>query len=80
MVSDIRVVANNKFLEKNPAAAKFLSLIELPLGDINAQNTRMEDGESAESNIAKHADEWVANHQAIWDSWLDQARKAALQN
>ncbi|WP_338667819.1 glycine betaine/L-proline ABC transporter substrate-binding protein ProX [Pseudodesulfovibrio methanolicus] len=78
VVSDIRAVANKEFLEKNPAAAKFLELFTLPLADINAQNTRMSEGEKSDKDIAKHADEWIANNQDKWNAWLKAAREAAM--
>jgi glycine betaine/proline transport system substrate-binding protein len=78
VVSDIRAVANKKFLEKNPAAAKFLELFTLPLADISAQNTRMNQGEKSDKDIAKHADEWIAAHQDVWNGWLKAAREAAM--
>jgi len=77
VVSDIRVVANKKFLADNPAAAKFLELFTLPLADISEQNTRMNEGEKSEKDIARHADEWIAKNKATWDGWLAAARKAA---
>nr|WP_321258444.1 glycine betaine/L-proline ABC transporter substrate-binding protein ProX [uncultured Pseudodesulfovibrio sp.] len=78
MVYDITVVANKKFLEENPAAATFLTNFKLTIGDVSAQNTRMNEGEKSDRDIAKHVDEWIANNQAKWDGWLDSARKAAL--
>ncbi len=78
VVSDIRIVANKKFMADNPAARKFLELFRLPLMDINEQNTRMNDGEKSQKDIERHADEWIAKNKAQWDSWLDEARKAAI--
>ncbi|EGB14531.1 Substrate-binding region of ABC-type glycine betaine transport system [Pseudodesulfovibrio mercurii] len=77
VVSDIRAVANKQFLEKNPAAARFLELFTLPLADISAQNTRMNQGEKSDKDIEKHAEEWIANNKATWDGWLQAAREAA---
>jgi glycine betaine/proline transport system substrate-binding protein len=77
VVSDIRVVANKEFLAKNPAAKKFFELFNLSLADINAQNTRMENGEKSQADIERHAQEWIAENQQKWNSWLDAARKAA---
>ena len=77
VVSDIRIVANKKFIEKNPAAKKFFEVFTLPLADINAQNARMNAGEKSEKDIAKHVDEWIANNTATWNGWLAEARKAA---
>ncbi len=77
VVNDIQAVANIKFLEKNPAAAKFLELMKLPLNDISAQNTRMNDGEKSQKDIERHAGEWIAANQELWNDWLTQARAAA---
>ncbi|QGY39605.1 glycine betaine/L-proline ABC transporter substrate-binding protein ProX [Pseudodesulfovibrio cashew] len=77
VISDIRVVANKKFLADNPAAAKFLEIFTLPLVDISEQNTRMNEGEKSDKDIAKHADEWIAKNKATWDGWLKAAREAA---
>lgn len=76
--NDIRVVANNEFLDSNPAAAKLFELVEIPLGDIAAQNAEMREADSyAESDIAQDATEWIdANRDAV-DGWLEEARGAA---
>lgn len=77
VVSDIRIVANKKFVAKNPAAKKFFEVFTLPLTDINEQNTRMNEGEKSQKDIERHVDGWIAKHQAKWNGWLAQARKAA---
>ncbi len=77
VVSDIRIVANKKFLAENPAAKKFFELFTLSLADINEQNTRMNAGEKSAKDIQKHATEWIAKNQTKWNDWLAQARAAA---
>jgi glycine betaine/proline transport system substrate-binding protein len=77
VVSDIRIVANKKFMEKNPAAKKFFELVTIPLADINEQNTKMNEGEKSQKDIDRHADEWIAKNKATWDSWIAEAIKAA---
>ncbi len=77
VVSDIRIVANKKFIAKNPAAKKFFEVFTLPLADINEQNTRMYDGEKSQKDITQHVVEWIAKNQDKWNGWLDEARKAA---
>ncbi len=77
IVADIRIVANSKFLKKNPAAKKFFEVFTLPLADINEQNTRMQDGEKSQKNIEKHAKEWIKKNQVVWNGWLKAARDAA---
>lgn len=77
VVSDIRVVANKKFIQKNPAAAAFLKVFKLPLQDINAQNTKMNEGEKSQRDIENHVKQWIAANQDTWNGWLETARKAA---
>ncbi len=77
VVSDIRIVANKKFMKKNPAATKFFELFTLSLNDINEQNTKMNEGEKSEKDIERHVDEWIAAHKELWEGWLQQARAAA---
>lgn len=77
VVSDIQIVANKEFLQKNPAAHKFMQEFTLQLEDINKQNTLMNEGEKSDRDIARHVDDWIANNQDKWDSWLEAARQAA---
>jgi glycine betaine/proline transport system substrate-binding protein len=77
VVSDIRIVANKKFIEKNPAAKRFFEVLTLPLIDINEQNTRMNGGEKSQKDIERHVDEWIAKNEAKWNNWLEAARNAA---
>jgi glycine betaine/proline transport system substrate-binding protein len=77
VVSDIQIVANKKFMADNPAATKFFELFTLSLTDVNEQSTKMNEGEKSQKDIERHADEWIAKNKVTWDSWLDDARKAA---
>lgn len=76
VVSDVRVVANKKFLNDNPAAREFLEVFTLPLGDINEQNTLMNDGQKSQKDIEGHVDKWIAKNSEKWNEWLALARKA----
>lgn len=77
VVSDIRIVANSKFLAKNPVAKRFFQVFTLPLSDISAQNTKMQDGEKSTEDIARHVQDWIKANQIKWNGWLEEARKAA---
>jgi glycine betaine/proline transport system substrate-binding protein len=77
VVSDIQIVANKTFMADNPAATKFFELFTLSLTDVNEQSTKMNEGEKSQKDIERHADEWIAKNSATWNSWLDEARKAA---
>lgn len=76
-VDSIRVVARNDFLEANPAAAKLFEVAKIDINDVSAENKMIADGQSSMADIDRHADEWIAAHQADYDSWLAAARAAA---
>jgi glycine betaine/proline transport system substrate-binding protein len=75
--NDLRIVANNDFLEENPVVRKLFELIEIPVEDMNAQNLRMNEGENTQEDIERHAEEWIAAHRDLVDGWLEEARAAA---
>jgi len=75
--NDIRPVANQEFLDANPAAKKLLEVARIPIEDIFAQNARMEQGEDSKRDLERHAEEWIEQNQETFDSWLAEARQAA---
>jgi glycine betaine/proline transport system substrate-binding protein len=77
LANEERIVANRAFAEQNPAAAKLFEVMKLPIGDINAQNLRMSEGANTQQDVERHADGWIRVHQALFDSWLAEARAAA---
>lgn len=74
--NDIRAVVNNEFLENNPAAKRLFEIVEIPLGDIFAQNARMHAGEDSEADIRRHAAEWIEENRDLFDGWVQEARAA----
>jgi glycine betaine/proline transport system substrate-binding protein len=76
--NDIRPVANNDFLEENPAVRRLLEVAEIPLDDIFAQNARMFEGEDKEEDLVRHAEEWIEANRATFDGWIAEAEKAAM--
>ena len=76
-VNTLRVVANNDFLAKNPAAAKLFEVATIDISDVSGQNNKMQKGENNISDIDRHVDEWVKANQATFDGWLEMARSAA---
>lgn len=76
IVSDIRVVANKNFLSRYPKVKKLLELFKLPLQDISEQNLKLNQGEKSEADIQKHVDQWIKKNQKLWDSWIEEAKKA----
>jgi glycine betaine/proline transport system substrate-binding protein len=74
--NDINVVANTAFLDENPAVARLFEVMSIPLDDIFRQNNRMNAGENSQSDIDRHAIEWIATNQDMVDEWLAEARAA----
>lgn len=72
-----RIIANLEFAQKNPAAAKLFSIMEISANDISAQNLRMRDGEKSMTDIERHTDAWIKGHQETFDGWIEEALKAA---
>ena len=73
-VDQIQSVLNREFAEENPAATKFLSLVQISASDESAQNLKMQNGEKSMKDIKRHAQEWIAANQDKYDNWLGQAR------
>lgn len=76
-VSSMHIVANKKFAEANPAAAKLFAIMKLPLQDINAQNAAMHAGKSSEADIGNQTNGWIKAHQETFDGWVKEAAAAA---
>ncbi len=77
-VNTLRVVANNDFLNANPAARAVFELAKLDINEISAQNNTMRDGEDSIDDIARHVEEWIAANQDTFNSWVEAGRKAAM--
>ncbi len=77
VVSDINIIANKKFMDKNPELKAFFAAFSLPLSDVNEQNTKMKNGEKSQADINRHVDQWIAKNKKQWNDWLELARTAA---
>lgn len=77
VINTQRIVANRAFVEKNPAAGKLFEVMTLSVGDINAQNLRMRDGENKPADIERHVDAWIKANQKTFDGWIAEAKAAA---
>ncbi len=77
LINQVRIIANQKFLEANPAARSWLEQVQIPLEDISAEGQLMQQGENRPDDIRRHAREWIENDQQQVDGWLETARKAA---
>jgi len=76
-VNTMHIVANKAWAMKNPAAAKLFAEMRLPLADINAQNARMNDGQSSDADVNSQVNGWIGAHQAQFNQWISDALAAA---
>jgi glycine betaine/proline transport system substrate-binding protein len=75
-INKIRVIANNDFLAKNPAAKKWFELVTIPIEDVNAENLQIHNGESSLADVRRHAETWVKAHQTQVEAWVQEAQNA----
>ncbi|MGB5967878.1 MAG: glycine betaine/L-proline ABC transporter substrate-binding protein ProX [Spirulinaceae cyanobacterium] len=74
LVNKVRIIANKKFLEANPAAKIWLEQVQIPTEDISAEGQLIQKGESSPKDIRRHAQEWVENNQQEVDNWLAKVK------
>jgi len=77
VAADIQVTANNDFLAANPAAAKLLELVQLPIFDVSVANVAQSNGADSTDAINGLAADWIDTNEALVDSWLAEAMSAA---
>jgi len=77
-MNSMHIVANKKFTDANPAAAKLFAIMKLNINDISAENGMMAKGANTLKDINAHADGWIKAHQKQFDAWIESAKKAAL--
>lgn len=72
----MKIVANKKFAQENLAAAKLFSIMKLNINDVSAENMMMSKGANKSADIEAHANGWIKAHQALFNSWIEEAKKA----
>jgi len=78
--SDVRVLANDLFLDANPAASRLISAVEISPVDIARQQQFLEVSEDGsdtarvETEIDRIASEWIARNRPVIETWLAEAR------
>lgn len=75
-MSSMHILANKTFTDTHPDVAKLFAIMQIPVGDISAQNMAMRNGQDSPKDIERHADAWIKHHRAQFDNWLAQARAA----
>ena len=78
LVNTQKVVANNRFLEENPAARRLFEVMQISVNDVSAQNLTMQrTGQNTWKDAERHADAWIKANQATFDGWIEAAMQAA---
>ena len=63
------------FWQANPRAQKFFEVVSVPNEDISVQNQKMRNGENTPAQVRVHAEEWIAENQEAFDSWIAAAKQ-----
>ncbi|WP_416138039.1 glycine betaine/L-proline ABC transporter substrate-binding protein ProX [Halomonas sp. HK25] len=77
VAADIRVAANNAFLDDNPAAAELFRQVRLPLEWISEVDSAMDEQDLTDAEVRPLVAEWIAENRDTVDEWLEAARNAA---
>ena len=75
--ADIAVTANRDFLDANPAAARLLTVMNLPIVDVSLAQVEQSAGKDSEEDINAMAAEWISGNRASVDAWIEEAMTAA---
>ena len=75
-VNTIGILANEEFIEENPAAGRLFELMEIPLEDVNAAILKQREGETELDQIRGHAQAWIEANRDRFDAWVAEAAKA----
>ena len=76
-VNRMQVLANQTFIEANPAAKCWIEQVQIPVEDLVAEFQRIAEGESSPREIRRHAREWIESNQQQVDNWLEEAKNPA---
>ena len=75
--ADITVTANRDFLEANPAAARLLTTMNLPIVDVSLAQVQQTATNASQEDISRMAAEWIADNRDTVDGWIAEAMSAA---
>jgi len=78
--SDVRVLANDQFLEANPAVRRLIEVVEISAVDVAREQQFLQvddDGSDiarVETEVDRIASEWIARNRSVINAWLATAR------
>ncbi|MFB2919548.1 MULTISPECIES: glycine betaine/L-proline ABC transporter substrate-binding protein ProX [Aerosakkonema] len=70
-----RVLANRKFLAKNPSVKRFFELVKIPYQDMIRESFIIKRGEDKPQDIRRHAEEWVKQNNKLFQGWINQIKQ-----
>ncbi|MEL6604026.1 MAG: glycine betaine/L-proline ABC transporter substrate-binding protein ProX [Cyanobacteria bacterium J06614_10] len=73
-VNQIEILASREFLDANPTAQKFFERVRVPAEAVSLQNQSMQSGENTPADIRNHAQAWINENRALFDSWIAAAQ------
>ena len=76
-INNIHIISLKSFTLAHPAAGKLFALARLSIGEVSAQNKRMNEGENTEDDIRRHVNDRISKNQARFNMWIDKAMKAS---
>lgn len=77
-MNSMKIVANKKFTQENPAAARLFEIMKLDINAVSAQNMMMSKGSNSQKDIEAHANSWIKANQDTFNRWIAEAKKAQL--
>ncbi|UTV30389.1 glycine betaine/L-proline ABC transporter substrate-binding protein ProX [Photobacterium atrarenae] len=77
-MNSMKIVANKKFAQENPAAARLFEIMKLDINAVSAQNMMMSKGSNSQKDIEAHANSWINANQDTFNRWIAEAKKAQL--
>lgn len=73
-VNDNYILVNKDFAEANPKALAFMNGLKIPVPDLSAMMTRMNNGENSPEQLEQIAKDWIVANQSDWDALISKAK------
>ena len=73
----IKIAANKQWIANNPAAQRLFEVVQLPLTEIDEAVKKTRNGYDTPAKIRQLANIWINNNKAIFNSWVNEARRFA---
>ena len=73
----IKIAANKQWIANNPAAQRLFEVVQLPFTEIDEIIKKTRNGYDTPAKIRQLANIWINNNKAIFNSWVNEARRFA---